>query len=210
MILVMGGGGVFVGTGTIQQYFSTLSFGYRSYYYSLTKAFEEIVQSYSLDNIDVTMLRIHDNYGPTDYRNKIISLILRALITGMTVPLSDGFQKLDLLFIDDILDTYIWAGFKQRKKKPVYQYYDVIANEGISIRDIVKKFKEIADDAKLSGLHFDALKWDTVPRRPDEHGQYVSRNLAPCLVNRTKIDEGLRHTLLGFIDFYRGKFAQNN
>jgi nucleoside-diphosphate-sugar epimerase len=62
------------------------------------------------------MLRIHDNYGPTDYRNKVISLILKALITGIDVPLSDGFQELDLLFIDDILDAYIWAGFKQKRK----------------------------------------------------------------------------------------------
>jgi nucleoside-diphosphate-sugar epimerase len=202
-----GGGGIFVGTGTIQQYFSTLSFGHRSYYYSLTKAFEEIVQSYSLDNIDVTMLRIHDNYGPTDYRNKVIPSILKALITGMVVSLSDGFQELDLLFIDDILDAYIWAGFEQNNEKPAYRYYDVIANEVISIRDIVKKFEKIADDAQVNGLRFDALKWNAIPRRPDEHEQYVSKNIVPCLINRIKIDEGLRRTLLEFVDFYRGQFA---
>jgi len=197
----------FIGTGTSQQDYPTETLGSRAYYYSLTKAFDEIAKSYMLENIEITMLRPHDNYGPTDYRNKVIPAILKACITGKDTALSDGLQSLDILYIDDILDAYIWAGFEQDSWKSTYRYYDVIANEVITIRDIVKTFQEIAISENIQGLHFDTLKWGEIPRRPEEHEPYISNNLVPSLKNRTALYDGLKSTLLGFIKFYQKYYA---
>lgn len=54
-------------------------------------------------NIRFCTLKLCDTYGPGDTRKKIFSLFERIALSGETLDMSPGDQKLDLLHVDDVV-----------------------------------------------------------------------------------------------------------
>ena len=75
--------------------------------YASTKlAFESILKYYYRSmKCDVTTLIIYDTYGYGDQRRKILN-ILRDMKDGESINMSEGNQRISLVYIDDVVKAY--------------------------------------------------------------------------------------------------------
>lgn len=76
--------------------------------YAATKqAFMTIARYYTeTSHIRFCTLKLCDTYGPDDTRKKLFSLFKRIAETGETLDMSPGEQKLDILYIDDVISGF--------------------------------------------------------------------------------------------------------
>lgn len=79
--------------------------------YAATKtAFGEILNFYKeSEQVSIIDLVIFDTYGPGDPRGKLISSFPNFVKSGKRIGLSPGDQKLDLVFIDDLVLAFSLA-----------------------------------------------------------------------------------------------------
>ena len=113
--------------------------------YAATKsAFENIIDFYCLNSkLNVISLKLYDVYGYDDHRNKIIS-ILKKLKDNSEIDMSLGEQKLNMTFIDDIIEGYL-VSLEILKKLPKNNHmkYSLYGNEDITLKEIINFYKKI-------------------------------------------------------------------
>ncbi|PMG94757.1 hypothetical protein BCU80_06180 [Vibrio breoganii] len=75
--------------------------------YSATKcAAYSIIDYYSAySNVRCKRILLYGTYGPSDGRGKVLDYLIDSAIAGTTVELTEGYQKLNLVFIDDICSS---------------------------------------------------------------------------------------------------------
>ncbi len=106
--------------------------------YAKTKiAFEKMLSSYS-ERLVIKTFRLFSPYGEKD-NNKLIPLIIQKALQGEELNLSDGLQKLDFIYVKDIVDAYISAIKSMDKKNELngYKVYNLGSGVGVSVREIV-------------------------------------------------------------------------
>lgn len=107
-------------------------------FYAKTKiAFESILKTYS-DNIMVNTFRLFSPYGEKD-NQKLLPVIIQKALKGEVIELSEGLQKIDLIYVDDIVSAYVHA-VKRILSTPNKSEYEVLnlgSGVALSIRDIV-------------------------------------------------------------------------
>jgi len=110
--------------------------------YAKTKvAFESILKTYS-NTLNITTLRLFSPYGEKD-NNKLIPMIISKALTGETIELSDGLQKLDFIYKEDIVGAYLCAiRTIEKQQGNGYSIYNIGFGVSISIREIVSIIEE--------------------------------------------------------------------
>jgi nucleoside-diphosphate-sugar epimerase len=106
--------------------------------YAKTKlAFESILQTYS-DQIAINTFRLFSPYGEKD-NNKLIPFIIQKALAHEKIELSDGLQKLDFLYVADIVDAYMRAieEMQVQNRTEGYEVFNLGSGMALSIRDIV-------------------------------------------------------------------------
>jgi nucleoside-diphosphate-sugar epimerase len=79
--------------------------------YGASKAAAEMfLSTLSSDQIEVVILRLANVYGPGD-RGRVIPLFLTNALKGLPLTLYGGEQMLDLIWIGDVVETLVKAGF---------------------------------------------------------------------------------------------------
>lgn len=105
--------------------------------YAKTKvAFETILATYS-NQISIKSLRLFTPYGEKD-NNKLIPNLIQKALLNEKIELSDGLQKLDFIYADDIVDAYLKSLNKMEKfNQPNYKIYNIGSGTAVSVRDVV-------------------------------------------------------------------------
>lgn len=110
--------------------------------YALSKhQFVDWLKFYS-NQIQVINLRLEHMYGPKDDPNKFVSWLLAQLqMKVKRIPLTEGHQKRDFVFITDVVNAYT-ATFHASSELPKYAEFDVGSGKLTSVREFVTALKD--------------------------------------------------------------------
>lgn len=97
----------FINTGTFWQFYHSDSYCPVNLYSATKQAFESIAKYYT-ETSDLTFITIYlnDTFGPGDTRKKIIN-IWNSLIEDEELKMSPGEQKINILYISDVINGFI-------------------------------------------------------------------------------------------------------
>ena len=157
--------------------------------YALTKNnLTEWMKMYA-DKIKMIDIKIDHFYGPKDKNTKFIALMLQKLLANeKEIHLTEGTQKRDFIYIDDVIDAYMTI-LNNLNNFSIGQIatFEIGTNNKTSIRYIVRKLKDLT--GATTNLNF-----GTIPYRKNEMLDYDINTTAIRLLGwrpKTDIDQGL-------------------
>lgn len=112
-------------------------------FYAKTKiSFENILQ-FSKRNMAINNFKLFTPYGEKD-NNKLVKYIIKNAIQDKDIMLSEGLQKIDLIYVEDIVNAYIKAIRRLHKKnyKSEFEDFNIGSGVALSLRDIVSIIEE--------------------------------------------------------------------
>lgn len=138
----------FINFGTSWQHFQDEAYNPVNVYAATKQAFEDMLHYYAqAEEIHAVTLEIYDTYGERDGRSKIINKWKEIGSTGESLKLSPGEQKLDYVYVGDVVKGII-AAMKMLEAIPgeekVYEKkYALSSDEIYSLKEIVAIFEEV-------------------------------------------------------------------
>ncbi len=110
--------------------------------YALSKhQFVDWLKFYS-NRIQVINLRLEHMYGPKDDPTKFVSWLLTQFKTKVKrIPLTEGYQKRDFVFITDVVNAYKTT-FNASSELTEYTDFDVGSGSLTSVREFVTALKD--------------------------------------------------------------------
>lgn len=141
--------------------------------YAASKASSDmIVRSYfHTYHLPVTITNCSNNYGPYQYPEKLIPLMIQNAINGKPLPIyGDGKQVRDWLYVEDHCE----AIFQVLEKGLAGETYNIGGNNQPNNLEIVKTICEILDEFlphSLHNPHFQLVQH--VPDRPGHDRRYA-------------------------------------
>jgi len=132
----------------------TLLNRYSNHYSLSKKQFVEWLQYFS-NKIKVINLKIEHMYGPKDDNIKFVTWLINQMLQNIpNIDLTEGKQKRDFIYIDDVVDVYMLM-LKLHKEFQSFAEFDVATENQIELKEFilkiyneVKRIKEI--DTKLN------------------------------------------------------------
>lgn len=138
--------------------------------YSLSKRqFREWGKLYS-DSGELRFINIviYHMYGHGDSLNKFIpSMMKRLLDNESDIELTDGLQKRDFIYIDDVTQAIYKIFSHELISDSKYKEYEIGSGHSISIKELILMMKEIANSNS-------SLKFGAKVRRPGEFEDSLS------------------------------------
>jgi nucleoside-diphosphate-sugar epimerase len=132
-----------VNTGTAWQHFENRDYDPVNLYAATKEAFQAILSFYiSVRDLKVITLKLFDTYGPDDRRPKIFALLRKMMNQKEPVAMSPGDQRLDLTYIDDVVDAYLVAAARLLEGRVSgHERYAVSSGRTVSLRELVATFQ---------------------------------------------------------------------
>jgi len=104
--------------------------------YARTKlAFESMLESYA-SQISVRTFRLFSPYGEKDNK-KLIPYIIQSAVNHEPLKLSEGLQKLDFVYVTDIVDAYLKVIESVNENASKYEVFNIGSGVAISVREVV-------------------------------------------------------------------------
>jgi len=133
--------------------------------YAATKSAASVLLSYysACHGLRVATLKLFDTYGPGDTRPKLLNLLKRCSIEGSRLAMSPGEQRIDLVYIDDVLDAYLcaWQHLASGAQQAPMADYGIASGQPLSLRQLAALYSAV------SGRPL-AIEWGGRPYRPRE------------------------------------------
>lgn len=137
----------FVNTGSYWQYSKSGQYQPVCLYAATKEAFEDVIGYHvQKDEVQCTNLVLFDVYGPNDPRRKLLQLLEIHARTGEVLRLSPGMQKLDMVYIDDVVAAFITAGdrlLQRRSRLGTAERFAVSSEGSLTLREFVATYEEI-------------------------------------------------------------------
>lgn len=153
-----------INTSTSWQHYNNKEYNPVNLYAATKQAFEDILRFYTeAKGISAINLTIFDSYGAYDIRNKIINKLYNISNTDEILDMSFGEQKIDLIYIKDIIDAYLVAidMLEEDKLEEKMVKYYLNSDNPIKLREVVEIFEEV-NNSKLN------INWGKRPYRERE------------------------------------------
>jgi nucleoside-diphosphate-sugar epimerase len=133
-----------VNTGTSWQHYENKDYSPVCLYAATKQAFEAILQFYlETTPMQAITLKLFDSYGANDPRKKLFALLEKVADRQETLGMSPGNQKINLVYIEDILDAYYVAIDKLiTGLNSSHESYAVSGNSTPTLREIVSIYEE--------------------------------------------------------------------
>lgn len=129
----------------------------RNLYAATKTSLEKIMEYYaSKRKFNVFNLILFTPYGEKDNDKKLIPYVIKQAISNKTVYLTDGFQKLNLVYIEDIASAFINALNAQLNDISFFTRINIADKRLYSIREIVTIISQLLD--KNINVNYGALK----------------------------------------------------
>ena len=106
------------------------------------------------NNIQVSNIILEHIYGPSDNDVKFFPKMIQdiAIKELPYIPLTEGNQKRDFIYVDDVASAYIFILHYMMQEKFKYKVFEVGTGESISVRNLVKKIKIISGSKSILGF----------------------------------------------------------
>lgn len=134
-----------VNVGTSWQYYDGNEYNPSCFYAATKQAFEDILKYYvNVKSQKAITLALTDTYGPWDPREKLFYHLKKAAIGKTPLEMSEGEQKLDLVYIDDVVSAFIAAAHHvlQENQNPSGKIYRISSGKLWSLREVVCLYEE--------------------------------------------------------------------
>ena len=154
----------FLNVGTIWQNYKTIVDEYNpvNLYAATKQAFIDVAKYYvDAYGIRFCTLKLCDTYGPCDTRNKIINLFRTYAESGELLKMSPGNQKLDLLYISDVVSGFENLIGMLSSDEHILSEYVLSSGRLLTIREIATIFETVTK-SKLN------IEWGGRPYRDRE------------------------------------------
>lgn len=152
-----------------------------------------LLQTYArLHQMNTVVLRLFTPYGPWEHARRLIPHTILSALDGRDVTMSQGDQKRDYLYIDDLVDALILAATQPVAPGSVF---NIGSGVGMPIRKVVELTLSLMGNPV--GLQVGAL-----PTRSDEimemSGNITAAHTVLGWQPRTSLEEGLRKAIAWF------------
>lgn len=187
--MLFAGVGNIINTGSFFQHYSGRGYDPVNLYAATKQAFEDVLKYYvEVRSFRAITLKLFDVYGPEDTRKKIFNFLEEASKTGKTLLMSPGRQKLDLVYIDDVIDAYLHAVKLLGSSKHCKEEFGYAVSSGVrmELKQVVKLYEKILQKSI-------SVKWGGRPYRAREvNVPWVGRPL-PGWKAKVKLNDGLQY-----------------
>jgi nucleoside-diphosphate-sugar epimerase len=142
----------FINTGSYWQYSENGKFLPNSLYAASKSAFQTILESYTAcGKINSTTLVLYDVYGPGDWREKFLNVLLREAALNRSVPATSGKQIVGLCHISDVINGFHIAAkaLSDCSATPVNDISFLLPERFLTLREVVNTMQSLTS-AKLS------------------------------------------------------------
>ena len=166
----------------------------RDLYAATKSALTKIMEYYSSKyNIRTVELVLFTPYGEMDHEEKLIPYLIKQALQKNLVNLSSGFQKLNLVYVEDVAAAFVKALDLVGRNSLTHHRIDVAGVKSYSIRDIVT----VIEDLVQSNL---PVKWNSVTMNETDQDDelIIDTTVSKDVLNwqpRFDIYEGLRKTI---------------
>jgi CDP-paratose synthetase len=154
----------FINTSTFWQHYNGTGYSPVNLYAASKQAMEALLAYYQeTTSTHFVTLELCDTFGPNDTRKKIISLLKQTALSQQMLKMSPGEQRMNMLYIDDVISGLIALVTLLEEKKIEKQatHFCLSASEMPSLKDVVKQFEEIYQ------VHV-PVQFGALPYRPRE------------------------------------------
>jgi nucleoside-diphosphate-sugar epimerase len=180
----------FINSNTYWQHYGAQDYCPANLYAATKRAFADMLRYYSeVRGIAIVDLVLYDIYGPGDGRNKLLPNLIDCLNSGSSLRLSPGYQRLDMVYVDDVVSAVVCAMELSATTNPRFQSYVVSSGHHITVRALVRRLEIV------SGRRLEA-QFGALPYRGRQIMVPWSRGARlPGWRPKVPIDDGLRRTL---------------
>lgn len=182
----------FINAGTFWQHYENKPYSAVNLYAASKQAFQSLVdfyvESYSIKAIT---LRLFDNYGPGDLRNKLFTQLSKASKTGNHIDMTKGEQHINLVYVDDVIQSFLVA-YNLISTPTFYghNHYRVASQEDIKLKELIELYQ------KLLGKRIE-INWGAKPYRNREMFETPSYGEPlPGWLPKVSLEDGIRLLLL--------------
>lgn len=154
----------FLNTGSIWQNYNTKGTEYNpvNLYAATKQAFIDMAKYYSdVFGIKFCTLKLCDTYGPNDTRRKIFKLFKDYSESGEVLKMSPGEQKIDLIYITDIIAGFTQLAELLASDMELGNEYVLTSGKQIPLKELANLFCEVSG-RKLN------IEWGGRPYRDRE------------------------------------------
>jgi nucleoside-diphosphate-sugar epimerase len=132
-----------INTGTSWQHYENKDYSPVCLYAATKQAFEAILQFYlETTPMQAITLKLFDSYGANDHRQKLFALLEKVADRQETLAMSPGNQKINLVYIEDILDAYCIAIDKLITGLDSSHESYSVSGSSATLREIVSIYEE--------------------------------------------------------------------
>ena len=128
-----------INTGTSWQHYENEDYNPVCLYAATKQAFEDMLKLYvEASELKVITLKLFDTYGPDDPRPKLFTLLRKVAKEQTELAMSLGEQLIDLVYIDDVVDSYLLAARRLINNRILgMEEYAVSSGKPISLKELV-------------------------------------------------------------------------
>lgn len=136
----------FLNTGTIWQNYmpETKDYNPVNLYAATKQAFVDVAKYYiETSDLRFCTLKLCDTYGPNDTRRKILALFNHMAQTGETLSMSPGDQRINLIYIDDVVSGFLILISLLNSNQLLESEYVLSSRESISLKDLAQLYMDV-------------------------------------------------------------------
>ena len=175
----------------------------RDFYAATKSAFSKIMDYYSSSpSLKVMELILFTPYGEMDHEEKLIPYLIRNTLTGKSVNLTGGFQKLNLVYVEDVASAFVNALDSHIEENKCVRL-NIANSRSYSIRDIITVMEEVLQ--KHINVNWNSF---TASEMDKDYMLFVDTKITEMILKwkpQHDIYRGLKRT----IDYYRGILNEN-
>jgi nucleoside-diphosphate-sugar epimerase len=180
-----------INVGTSWQHFDDEDYNPVNLYAATKQAFRDLLRYYiEVHQIRVINLELFDTFGPNDQRGKLFSLLEKLRGGGNRMGMSPGAQRLDPVYIDDVVEAFVVALERLRiEAVQAEETYSVCSSDPVELRELVGIYEDV------TGATLD-IEWGGRPYRTREVMKPWSRGtVLPGWSPQVSIRDGIRRIL---------------
>lgn len=156
--------------------------------YAATKRAVTDILKYYCEAAQITAMTlcIYDTYGPHDLRGKLIGKFFEIAESGAVLPMSEGQQQINYVYIDDVVEAYIHSVEVIEQQTERMRTYYLRSEETYTLQELSLIFEK----AVHAHLH---IEWGKRPYRAREVMEiYSGGERLPGWEAQVSLEEGLR------------------
>ena len=178
----------FLNTGSIWQNYNTTGAEYNpvNLYAATKQAFIDMAKYYSdVFGIKFCTLKLCDTYGPNDTRKKLFKLFKDYSESGDVLKMSPGEQKIDLIYITDIIAGFTHLAELLANDAELKDEYVLTSERQIPLKELAQLFCEVSG-RKLN------IEWGGRSYRDREVMVPWKGTPVPGWEAKVKVEEGIK------------------